>query len=97
MVSELHSMGPRLFDSGEAREILLAGGKVARLGWNGKNMFLYYVPAASYDALTDIAKKEFGEKVPYRAYIAHKATDGIVGPFTITNTDFLAEDWFEVV
>jgi hypothetical protein len=34
-------------------------------------MFLYYVPAASYPAMTEIAKAEWGENalVPYTAYI----------------------------
>lgn len=33
---------------GEAIEAAKMGKKIARAGWNGKGMFLYYVPAAAY-------------------------------------------------
>ena len=36
------------YNFGTALEIARHGGKIARKGWNGKGMFLYYVPAASY-------------------------------------------------
>lgn len=66
---------------GHAIEMLKAGYKVARSGWNGKGMFLYYVPAASYPPCTDIAKKAFnGEDVPYGTYIAMKTAQGNVVP-----------------
>jgi len=41
---------------GKAIENLKIGKKVARSGWNGKGMFLYYVPTASYPPSTQIAK-----------------------------------------
>lgn len=60
-------MEPRLtdLDFGQAIYFLKQGKKLAREGWNGKGMFLYYVPANSYPAITDIAKAEFGDTVPY--------------------------------
>lgn len=79
---------------GQAIEVLKAGGKVARQGWNGKGMFLYYVPAAAYPPSTDIAKKAFnGEPVPYSAYIAMKTAQNNVVPWLASQTDVLAEDW----
>ena len=49
--------GPDLgFDFGEAIHKLKEGFKVARNGWNGKGMFLYYVPANNYKAITEAAK-----------------------------------------
>lgn len=82
---------------GQAIEALKDRKKVARNGWNGKGMFLYYVPAASYPPLTDIAKSAFnGEDVPYGAYIAMKTAQGNVVPWLASQTDVLAEDW-EVV
>lgn len=89
-------MSPTQFSIGEAVKLLKSGSKMARGGWNGKMMFIYYVPAASYPAVTEVAKKEFGDMVPYREYFAHKAVDGIVGPFTFTNSDVLAGDWYVV-
>ena len=54
---------------GEAVDRMKYGDKVARAGWNGKGMFLYYVPANILHAPT-LAKKEWGEDalVPYQPY-----------------------------
>ena len=57
-------------------------------------MFIYLVHAASYPAQTDIAREKFGEMVPYDQYIAMKTVDNIIVPWTISQTDFLANDWF---
>jgi hypothetical protein len=78
---------------GEALLALQAGKKVARSGWNGKGMFLYYVPANEYPAATDIAKQAFGEKVPYGAYIAMKTAQNNVTPWQASQADMLSSDW----
>lgn len=80
---------------GNAIELMKLGHRVARAGWNGKGMFLYHVPAASYQALSVAAKAYFGEGalVPYSAYIAMKTADGTVVPWLCSQTDLLAEDW----
>lgn len=80
-------------DFGNAIRALKKGEGVAREGWNGKGMFLYYVPANEYPAQTDIAKKHFGPTVPYSAYIAMKTVQGSVVPWLASQTDVLAEDW----
>lgn len=72
---------------------LKLGRKVMRKGWNGKGMYIYYVPAQSYPAVTEIAKKEFETMVPYGAYIAMKTAQGNVVPWLASQTDILAEDW----
>lgn len=83
------------FGFGGAIEALRDGNKVARAGWNGKGMWLYYVPANAYPAQTAIAKAHWGEdsKVPYRAYIAMKTVDNDVQVWTASQTDMLANDW----
>ena len=79
---------------GNALELLKQGFKVARIGWNGKGMFLYYVPAAAYPPRTEIAKKAFGgEDVPYGAYLAMKTAQGNVVPWLASQTDMLSDDW----
>lgn len=78
---------------GWALQRLKAGAKVTRGGWNGKGQYLYYVPANSYKAVTDIAKAAFGDMVPYRAYIAIKTVQGDVVPWVASQTDLLATDW----
>lgn len=83
---------------GIALEILKKGCKVAREGWNGKGMFLYYVPSASYAPCTPIGKECATDdgKVPYGAYIAMKTAQGNVVPWLASQTDMLAEDWVVV-
>ena len=78
---------------GLALEGLKHGKSVERKGWNGRGMFLYLVPAAEYPAQTDITKREFGETVPYGAYIAMKTAQGNVVPWLASQTDVLADDW----
>lgn len=82
-------------DFGDAIRALKNGCRMARLGWNGRGMFLYFVPAGNYPARTDIAKAEWGEEglVPYQPYIAMKTVQGTVVPWLASQTDVLAEDW----
>lgn len=81
-----------------ALEMLKAGEPVARVGWNGKGMFLYLVPAQSYPVQTQIAARYFGvgAMVPYGAYIAMKTADGNVVPWLCSQTDMIAEDWMVI-
>jgi hypothetical protein len=79
---------------GLAIEALKLGKKVARAGWNGKGMFVYLVPAASYPATTDAAKVQFASgMVPYNAYLALKGVDDTVSTWVPSINDVLAEDW----
>ena len=80
-------------DFSEALVAVKGGAKIARTGWNGKGMFLYFVPANSYPAVTDIAKATFGDMVPYGAYIAMKTAQNNVVPWLASQTDLLADDW----
>jgi hypothetical protein len=71
------------------------GHRVARSGWNGKGMFAYMVPAASYPVQTGAAKAHFGEGslVPYNAYFALKGVDETISTWVPSVSDLLAEDW----
>jgi hypothetical protein len=85
------------FSFGHAIACLKAGHRVAREGWNGKGMFLYYVPQNKYPA----SRNEHGtmvgvfedDMVPYGAYIAMKTAQNNVVPWLASQTDVLAEDW----
>lgn len=74
------------------------GRKIAREGWNGKGMFVYYVPPASYPARTEAAKGYFGENamVPYNGYFAIKNVNETVSTWVPSVNDCLAEDWMVV-
>lgn len=80
---------------GQAIDAMKNGHAVQRKGWNGKGMFVYRVPAASYLAQTGVAKAYFGEGalVPYQAYTAMKTADGTVVPWVASQTDMEADDW----
>lgn len=86
-------------DFGDAIRALKSGKRVYRGGWNGKGMFLYYVPADAYPAKTEAAKSFFGENamVPYGAYLAMKTAQGNVVPWLASQSDMLEEDWNIVV
>lgn len=87
---------------GDALEAIKQGSKIARKGWNGKGMFVYYVPAAKYPA----TRNELGTMaehsdddglVSYNAYMAIKNVDGTVSTWVPSVNDCLAEDWELVV
>ena len=78
---------------GLAIEAIKKGHKVAREGWDGKGLFVYYVPDNSYKTQTEVAKKEFGEYAKYNHYMALKGVDGVVSTWVPSVTDCLADDW----
>lgn len=79
----------------DALYLLKCHQRLARLGWNGKGMFVYLVPAASYTAQTGAAKAFFGDDalVPYNAYFAIKNVDNTVSTWVPSVNDLLADDW----
>lgn len=80
-------------DFGMVLRELKFGKKAYRKGWNGKGMFIYYVPADEYPAKTEIAKEYFGEIVKYNPYFAIKNVNGTVSTWVPSVNDCLAEDW----
>lgn len=82
---------------GLAIEALKKGAKVARAGWKGKGMFIYYVPAAAYPAQRNTLSTMVGvfpnDTVPYCAYIAMKTAQDNVVPWLASQSDVLASDW----
>ena len=82
---------------GDAVAALKEGLRVARAGWNGKGMFLYYVPENKYPASRNEHGTMIGvfedDMVPYREYIALKTVDNQVVPWAPSISDALAEDW----
>ena len=74
------------FDFGKALNVLKAGGKVARTGWNGKGMWLELQRPDAHSKMT----------LPY-VYLNYPAdaqnTPGARVPWLASQTDMLAEDW----
>lgn len=89
--------GSNTMSFGSALTLLKDGYRVARKGWNGKGMFLYYVPANKYPASRNEHGTMIGvfedDMIPYGAYIAMKTAQNNVMPWLASQTDVLAEDW----
>ena len=72
---------------GFAVEELKNGRRVARKGWNGKNMWLVLFEGSP-------AEGDFVfERLPY---VAMKTADEKLVPWLCSQTDLLAEDWVDV-
>lgn len=86
-----------LFVFGDAIRLLKTGKKLARLGWNGKGMFIYYVPANKYPMSRNTLETMKGlfedDMVPYREYIAMKTVNDEVVPWVASQSDILSDDW----
>ena len=80
---------------GDALELLKAGKKVARAGWNGKGLFLFLVPGSNFKVnrppLLGIYPE--GTEINYRPHIDLKGADGSISTWAPSGSDALAEDW----
>lgn len=91
------------YSFGTALIALKQGKKVARKGWNGKGMFIYYVEPSEVSpadlrgaALKYVgyAQQSIKDKIKIGGHIDMKAADGsIVVGWLASQTDMLAEDW----
>jgi hypothetical protein len=83
---------------GQAIEAAKEGKRIARTGWNGADMFAYYVPAAKYKACTSVMMELAydNDLIPYREYLALKTAQGDVATWAPSVSDALASDWFLV-
>jgi len=80
---------------GLALEALKKGHKVARKGWNGKDMFLFLVPGSTFKVNRPplLGIYEEGKEIDYHAHIDMKTVDNKVVPWLASQTDMLSDDW----
>lgn len=80
---------------GQAIEHLKSGRKVARSGWNGKDMFLFLVPGSTFKVNRPplLGIYEEGTEIEYHAHIDMKTAQGYVVPWLASQADMLSEDW----
>lgn len=94
----------KTFNFGKAIELLKSGKKVARKGWNGKDMYLTMVVATCDYAVdsniefADIAvpciKSEYPSYIPTDPYIVMRTAQKTAQPgWLASQADMLAEDW----
>ena len=91
----------KLFDFGEAIHQMKQGRRVAREGWNGKNMCVAYqkgypqgIPCNKNTA--EAWGMQEGELFKCRPYLQMKCADGTFQMWLATQSDILAEDWYIV-
>lgn len=83
--------GEATFSFGEAIKYLKRGMKVARKGWNGKGMFLLYVPSEKWGIIEKIGLGiPKGNLLPW---IGMKTADGKFIPWLASQADMLVDDW----
>lgn len=83
---------------GQAIEALKSGSKVARDGWNGKGMFLFFVPGSRFQVNRPplLGLYPVGTEIDYHAHVDMKTAQGYVVPWLCSQADMLAEDWIVV-
>ena len=88
---------------GDAIKALKEGKKVARKGWNGKNMWLWLKPAAIIKAewckdpmLKEIVDANGGEAEALGTICMKTADNKILTGWSASQTDMLCEDWMVV-
>ena len=83
-------------DFGKALALLKQGRRVARNGWNGNGMFIFLVKGSKFKVnrapLLGIYPE--GKEIDYHGHIDMKTVNDQVVPWTCSQTDMLAEDWY---
>lgn len=79
-----------------ALEALKSGRKVARKEWNGTRMFIFLVPGSTFEVnrapLLGIYPP--GTQIQYQPHIDMRTAQGTVVPWSASQSDLLAEDWY---
>lgn len=85
-------------DFGQALAWLRDGNKVARVGWNGKGMWIVLqkgypdgIPINSNTA--EATGIPLGTICKFRPYVMMKSADDTFVPWLASQTDILADDW----
>jgi len=88
---------------GDAIKALKEGKKVARKGWNGKNMWLWLKPAVTIKSewckdpmLKEIVDANGGETEALGTICMKTADNKILTGWLASQTDMLCEDWVVV-
>jgi hypothetical protein len=85
-------------DFGQALAAVKAGSKIARQGWNGKNMFVVFQPGYPDGIAINRNTAEAtgipeGTVCSFRPYLMMRTVDGEFVPWVASQSDLLADDW----
>ena len=81
-------------DIGEAVKSMREGCFVARSGWNGKNIWLYYVANGETGIRNLFSEMASGDS--YSEHVVMKTAQNTHVPWLCSQTDLLADDWVKV-
>lgn len=79
-----------MYSFGDAVEAALAGRKIGRLGWNGKDMFLFSITGNCWEFSCDVSGVDGLETLPF---LCMKTADNKLVPWLASQSDVLANDW----
>jgi len=82
-----------LVDFGRAIEALKEGEQVARIGWNGKGMYLFLIGNDASKGSWWTYTNGINDNMPLLPFIAMKTAGDEVVPWLASQSDVLAEDW----
>lgn len=79
----------------DALSKIKVGHRLARAGWNGKDMYIFLVAGSVFKVNREPLLSIMGEgtEVQYHAHIDMKTAQGYVVPWLASQADLLAEDW----
>ena len=85
-----------VFDFGRAIQELKQGERVARYGWNGKNMYVFLAHEPDFVTDADISEFDYKEVEVCDVLVMKTAQDTFQLGWLATQADMLAEDWYIV-
>lgn len=90
---------PPRYNFATALESIKSGWLMQRAEWNGKGMFIFFVPGSTFKVNRAPLMGIFpeGTQVNYHGHIDIKAADGTISPWVPSQADLLAEDWIEYI
>jgi hypothetical protein len=82
-------------DFSKALTEIKGGRRLARGGWNGKDMFIFLVNGSNFKVSRAPLLGIYPEdtEVSYHSHIDMKTSQGYVVPWLASQVDLLAEDW----
>lgn len=83
---------------GQALQAAREGKLIARQGWNGKGMYVFFVPGSKFIVNRPPLLGIFpnGTEIVYRPHLDMKYADGTVGVWMASHSDMLEADWMIV-
>ena len=85
------------YSFGDAMNFLKGGKKVARKGWNGKNMFLFLATDIEFHTQADLScVSNLEGDLTLPAVVMKTADDRFCVGWLASQTDMLSDDWYAV-